>query len=336
MAEAATQAAFRLRPDAGETHLARGENLYAGHQGYDGALRELKVALQSLPNDARMFQLIGFVQRRQGLWEESTRNLERAVALNPRDLETVRQIAISYDLFRRHAEEASLLDHALAIEPDHVETKDVRALLDLEWKADTRPLHQAIDQIHATNPDKMRSIASDWLDCALAERDAAAARNALIAGGETPFVEISTDRWFVEGLIDRMTKDDDKARVAFMAARAEQEKIVQAQPNFGPPWCVLGLIDAALGRKEEALREGRRAIELSSIEKDSVRMPAMIQYLALIAAWAGDNDLACRQLAIAVRPPSWLSYGELKLLPWWDPLRGDPRFEQIVASLAPK
>jgi hypothetical protein len=99
---------------------------------------------------------------------------------------------------------------------------------------------------------------------------------------------------------------------------------------------VLGLIDASLGRKAEALREGRRAIELASVKKDAVSSPLMIQYLALIAAWTGDKDLACEQLLVAVRAPSILSYGELKLLPWWDPLRGDPRFEKIVASLAPK
>ena len=117
-----------------------------------------------------------------------------------------------------------------------------------------------------------------------------------------------------------MTKDDDKARSAFTAARAEQEKIVQAQPNYGPPLCVLGLIDAALGRKEEALREGRRAVELLPVEKDAIRGPAMIKYLAMIAAWAGDKDLACEQLAIVIRPPSRVSYGQLKLLPFWDPL----------------
>jgi len=98
-----------------------------------------------------------------------------------------------------------------------------------------------------------------------------------------------------------MVKDDDKARLAFTAARAEQEKIVQAQPDFGPPLCVLGLIDAALGRKEEALREGRRAVELLPVEKDALRGSAMIKYLAMIAAWAGDKDLACRQLGIIVR-----------------------------------
>jgi TolB-like protein/Tfp pilus assembly protein PilF len=336
LAESAIQAASRLRPNAGETHLARAENLYAGHLDYDGALAELDVARQSLPNDARIFHLVGSIQRRQGHWNESTQNLERAVALNPRDLEEVRQIAISYDFFHRYAEEASLLDRALAIEPNHVETKDVRALVEVEWKADTQPLHKAIEEIRARNPDSTRAIASDWLLCALAERNAAAAKEALKAGGETPFNDLPTNRLFVEGLIARMTKNDQEAHAVFTAARVEQEKIVQAQPNSGPALCVLGLIDAGLGRKAEALREGRRAIELASVKKDAITSPLMIQYLALIAAWTGDKDLACEQLLVAVRPPSVLSYGELKLLPWWDPLRGDSRFEKIVASLAPK
>ena len=127
-----------------------------------------------------------------------------------------------------------------------------------------------------------------------------------------------------------MIKDNEKARSAFSAARAEQEKIVQAQPNYGPALCVLGLIDAGLGRKEDALREGRRAVELLPVEKDAMEGPAMIKYLAMIAAWVGDKDLACEQLAVVIRRPSGPSYGELKLLPFWDPLRGDPRFEKLV------
>jgi serine/threonine-protein kinase len=146
-------------------------------------------------------------------------------------------------------------------------------------------------------------------------------------GDNVPF-----NRPFAEGVIARMTKDDEKARSAFIAARAEQEKIVQAQPNYGPPLCVLGLIDAGLGRKEEALREGRRAVELLPVEKDSMNGTAMVKYLAVIAAWIGDKDLACEQLASVIRRPSGPgpSYGQLKLLPFWDPLRGDPRFEKIV------
>jgi serine/threonine-protein kinase len=149
---------------------------------------------------------------------------------------------------------------------------------------------------------------------------------------------IQFSRAFLEGLLARMTKDEAKARAAFAAARTQQEKVVQAQPNYGPAVCVLGVIDAGLGRKEDALREGRRAVELLPVEKDSFNGAHMIEYFAVIAAWVGEKDLACEQLAIVTGLPGSLSlsYGQLKLLPYWDPLRGDPRFEKIVASLAPK
>jgi len=134
----------------------------------------------------------------------------------------------------------------------------------------------------------------------------------------------------MEGIIATIAKDDVRAQAAFTAARAEQEKIVQAQPDYGPALCVLGLIDAGLGRKEDALREGRRAVELLPVEKDALNGPAMIKYLAMMAAWVGDNHLASEQLASVVRRPGDLSYGQLKLMPFWDPLRGDPRFEKLA------
>jgi tetratricopeptide (TPR) repeat protein len=137
-----------------------------------------------------------------------------------------------------------------------------------------------------------------------------------------------------------MTKDEARARTAFEAARAQQEKIVQAQPDYGPALCVLGLIDAALGRKDLALDEGHRAIALTPMEKDVCNGSRVLQYFAITAAWAGEKELALQQLEAGLRAPSAavkvLSYGALKLLPVWDPLRGDPRFEKIVASLAPK
>jgi TolB-like protein/tRNA A-37 threonylcarbamoyl transferase component Bud32 len=338
LAEAAAQAAFRLRPDAGEAHLARAENLYHGHLDYDGALAELDIARQSLPNDSRVFAVKGYIQRRQGRWEESTRNLERAIDLDPRNFFMLQQIALSYGVLRRYPEEIAVLDRALAIEPDDVDTKVALAAVQFHWKADTQPLHQAIDSIRATNPGALSSVANDWLSCALAEDDIAAARNALDAFGQIPLTDyaVHLNRPLMEGIVARTSNDDNKARAAFVAARAEQEKIVQAQLNYGPALCVLGLIDAGLGRKEEALREGRRAVQLLPVEKDAINGPLMIEYLAMIAGWVGDKDLACEQLPIAIRPPSPISYGQLKLLPFWDPLRGDPRFEKIVASLAPK
>jgi len=134
----------------------------------------------------------------------------------------------------------------------------------------------------------------------------------------------------MEGVIARMNHDEAKARAAFSVARAEQEKVVLAQPNHGPALCVLGLIDGSLGRKEEALREGRRAVELLPVGKDAFDGSAVIEFFAIIAAWVGDKDLACEELAAALQKPGHLNYGELKLMPYWDPLRGDPRFEKIV------
>ena len=305
-AEAAIQEAFRIRPNAGEAHLARAYHLYNGYLDYDGALAELEVARQTLPNDPRIFRLTGFIQRRQGHWEESTRNLERALELDPRNVNTLDNIGDSYGCLRRYAEQKSKFDRILAIEPNNLAAKAERAFVEVNWKADTGPLHQLIDEIRATNPAAMPQIAASWLDCALAERDVAAAREALLASDEGPLGvdAVHFPRPFVEGVIARMTNDEHKAQLAFTAARAEQEKTVQAQPDYGPAWCVLGVIDAALGRKEDALREGRRAVELLPVEKDSVNGLHMIEYLAMIAAWVGEKDLACEQLATAIRYPS--------------------------------
>ncbi len=338
LADTAIQAAFRLRPDAGEAHLARAGNLYMVYLDYDGALAELATASQSLPNDPKVFELKGYILRRQGKQEEALRNLERAAELDPLNFSTLLQVSLSDEYLRRYADEKTVLDRALAIEPNDVQTKVVRAGVELDWKADTLPLHQLIDEIRAKNPADVENVADNWLTCALAERDPASAADALVALGETNYGNdiIKFSRPFVEGLIARMTNDDKKASSAFTAARAKQEKVVRAQPDYAPALCVLGLIDAALGRKDEALREGRRAVELLPVEKDALNGSGMVFYFAMIAGWTGEKDLACEQLAKAIGDSRELSYGQLKLLPFWDPLRGEPCFEKIVASLAPK
>jgi serine/threonine protein kinase/Tfp pilus assembly protein PilF len=342
LAEAAVQAATRLRPDAAETHLARAQYLYFGLRDYAGALAQLEIARRALPNDPRLFELTGYILRRRGQQEEGLQNLQRAAELDPRNLYTLQQIALSYQGLGRYAESIAALDRVLAIVPDNVETRAHRGLFYLFWKADTRPLRQTIDAILAQGPGAIASGADIWFDCALAERDPAAAERALVAAGDNPCWSesgIKLSHSFGEGLLARMTKDEARARAAFEAARAQQEKIVQAQPDYGPALCVLGLIDAALGRKDMALDEGRRAIALTPVEKDVVNGSRVLQYFAVTAAWAGDKELALQQLEAGLRAPvasQMLSYGALKLLPFWDPLRGNPRFEKIVASLAPK
>jgi TolB-like protein/Flp pilus assembly protein TadD len=329
LAEAALQAVTRLRPDAGETHLARANYLYYCLRDYGGALAELEVARRTLPNDPRIFELTGYILRRRGQQEEGARNLERSVELDPRNPDTLQQLAISNQYRRRYPEEAAVLDRALTIVPNDVGTKTFRAYVDLNWKAETRPLHETIDSILAANSGAISDAADNWFQCALAERDPTAAERALVALGDNPCWgdgPVQLSRSFGEGLLARMMKDEARAHAAFTKARLEQGKIVQARPDYGPPLCVLGLIDAALGRKEEALREGRRAIELLPVEKDSIGGSQMLVYFTIIAAWAGEKDIALQYLAANAQSPGGsvgATYGALKLLPFWDPLRGD-------------
>ena len=211
----------------------------------------------------------------------------------------------------------------------------LRAEIDLDWRADPRPLHTTIEAILAGDPAVAPTVATAWLRLALCERDPAAVAQALEAF--TDHLPRSVDNPnFVAGLMARVRGDAAAARAAFTIAHAQQEELTRAQPGYAPAIGVLALIDAALGRKEEALREGRRAVELVPVARDSTNGALMIEIFANICAWAGDKDLALEQLAMSAQIPGGISYGQLKLHPYWDPLRGDPRFEKIVASLAPK
>ena len=340
LADEAIQAAFRLRPDAGEAHLSRARYLYHGFLDYDGALAELDIARKTLPNEAAVLTLTGYIRRRQGKREEGLRNLERALDLDPWNVGLLQQVAISYNTLRHYASEVAMLDRILAIKPDDIGTKMIRAQVEFEWKADTRPFHQTIDSILAESADAIGPVAGNWLLCAMAERDAVAARRALAAleknGGVFPGNGIHFNRAMCEGLIARMANDTAAAQTAFTAARAEQERVVLVQPDDGPALAVLALIDAALGQKEEAVREGRRAIELLPMEKDSIVGALLIEHFAITAAWVGEKDLALEQLRLVTTLRGEPSYGDLRLQPFWDPLRGDPRFEAIIATLAPK
>jgi TolB-like protein/Tfp pilus assembly protein PilF len=341
LAEAALQAAARLRPDAAETHLARAQYLYFGPRDYGGALAEVQIARRALPNDPRLFELTGFILRGRGQSEEALQNLQRAVELDPRNIYTLQQIAGTYRFLGRYAEAIAAFNRASAIVPDSAEMQGTRAETEFFWKAAIRPLRQTIDAILAQEPGSIARVADSWFLSALAERNPTAAERALIALGDNPCwaeTPIVLSHSFGEGLVARMVNDEARARTAFEAARAQQEKIVQAQPDYGPTLCVLGLIDAALGRKDLALDEGRRAIALTPLEKGVISGSLVLQYFAITAAWAGDKELAVQQLEAGLHAPAaalMLSYGGLKLHPLWDPLRGDPRFEKIVASLAP-
>jgi tetratricopeptide (TPR) repeat protein len=201
-------------------------------------------------------------------------------------------------------------------------------------------LNETIDSIRKRNAAGLGEVAETWLTCALAERDATTAEAALAALGNNALGNdaVRFPASVGEGLLARMTNDQSRARAAFLAARESQAKAVAAQPDYGPALCALGVIDAGLGRKDEALREGRRAIELMPVEKDFINGVHVVEFFAVIAAWVGEKQLACEELDRATRLRGYgvQAYGQLKLSPWWDPLRGDPCFEKLAQSLAPR
>jgi serine/threonine-protein kinase len=174
---------------------------------------------------------------------------------------------------------------------------------------------------------------------ALYERDTNEAPKALAALGSDMFFGKEgppLPRVWLEGLVERLRGDGPAARAAFAKAHEEVAKIAHDQPENELALCALGMIEAALGNKKDAIREGERAVELVPVTKDSIEGAMLVQYLAIIYAWTGKKDAALEQLRIATKIPGDLSYGQLKLDPLWDPLRSDPRFEKIVAALAPK
>jgi TolB-like protein/class 3 adenylate cyclase/Flp pilus assembly protein TadD len=338
LANAAIQTALRLRPNSGEAHLALAEHLYRGYRDHEHALAELTLARRALPNEPLVFELTGFITRRQGRWEESTTDLKRALELDPRNLFFLQQLSFTYELQRRYRDLATVLDQALKLVPSDQDTRVARALIDLAERADPRPAHATIKAIVAEDPDAARTIAERWFYVAMCERDNLGVSRALALIPPEGISEGSTwlPRAYFEAVAARARGDATVAFGAFTAARSEVEKTMRGQPDYAQGLAVLGLIDAGLGRKDDAIREGRRAVELVPVSKDVIDGADLILNLAVIYAWTGEKDLALKQLVEAAQLPSALNYGSLRLHPDWDSLRGDPRFEKIVASLAPK
>jgi TolB-like protein/Flp pilus assembly protein TadD len=339
LAEAAIQSVRRLRPNSGETHLALAQHLYWAYQDYDRAREELVIARRTLPNESRIPVLTGYIDRRQGRWDKSLEEMKQALELDPRDFSILQQISLTYEALRRYKEMAETLDRALAIAPKDVISRVRRALVDLESSANPKPLHATIETILAEDPSAAPVLVDQWLFLALRERDSVAAERALAAMPEDGCYDenIPFPNSWCEGLAARFRDDQPAARAAFNKAWKELDQTVRDQPDYAAALCALGVVDAALGNKENAVREGKRAVELMPVSKSAIEGPMLIQYLAVIYAWTGDKDRAIEQLADAAKlPGGHVTYGHLRLNPLWDPLRGDPRFEAILASLASK
>jgi len=339
LAKSAIDSAFRLKPDSGDAHLALALHFYRGYTDYDHTRAELALARRALPNEPKIFYTTALIDRRQGRWPEALRNFERASELDPRNAFLLTSLAGAYGFAHAYDKADNALARVLAINPSDTDAKLGRAFNAIGWRADTRSFRAVIEKIRVDDPAfaETNGMKSARFMLALFDRDLATASRLVEALPENdPHDELGRGRSFAKGVVARMKGDAAGAYSAFTIARAEQEEAIRARPDNTKLLCGLGLTDAALGRKEEALREGRRAVELMPLAKDSLDGPIVLHYFAQICAWAGERDLAIEQLQILARIPAGPDYGNLRLSPSWDPLRGDPRFENIVASLAPK
>ena len=330
-----------MRPDSGEAHLALGWHLYWGYSDYDRARAELALAQQSLPNNPQVYELAGSMDRSQRRWADAIHNLERACELDPRNLPYLINLGSTYLWLHDYDQHIRIMDRIVALHPERRPGRIFRASVEVYRRADTGPWRAAIEKILTNEPgsEKDPFVAGQRYTLALYDRDWDAAERAapvLSQKHSLPwsFPQLGRDFWV--GVVARLKGDETSARAAFMRARAQQEEEIRVHPDDAGLLADLGLIDAGLGRKEEALSEGRRAMELAPSVKDESTEPYVKMCFAIICAWTGERELALGQLEALTKTPGSYTYGKLRLSPMWDPLRGDPRFEKIVDSLAPK
>jgi serine/threonine-protein kinase len=277
------------------------------------------------------------INRRQNNWKDAVRRLEQALSLDPCNIPFVSELAGTYGVLLRYADSAKTLDRALAWKPLDFNISFLRAYVDFLWKADLRRWRDVVAS-EATKTADPNDVFNARVDLALKERDYHRAEQLLDAGGGTEFDDngFFTPREWKQAFVARGLGNESKAAAKFQAARERAAAAVREHPEDAKALMVLGQIDAAMGRKTEALEEGQRAVELLPVSKDAVNGDQLLARLILIHVQMGELDRALDSLENGVHQPYAPEYGSLKLDEVWDPLRGNPRFERLVASLAPK
>ncbi|PYI90706.1 MAG: hypothetical protein DME97_16115 [Verrucomicrobia bacterium] len=338
LAQASAEKALALVPDLGEAHLAQALVYYHGKRDYTRAFQELALASRTLPNSAEVSYFAGTIARRQGHWDDSVRNLEKAFELDPLNPRNVNGLSVVYDLLRRYDDEAALFDRAAAANPS---TRNYAQLLHAQIELEKGDLKAARSFLNLLPADYDPNGATTWtrISLSLYERDCDAAARVLaswkkeeLVGGAGKVVPVS----YWQGMIARTSGDRTKAAEAFTGARTAIEAQLAKQPDDPMLLATLGLLDAGLARKDEALREGRRAVALRPLADDAVDGATVLSYLAMIHAWLGDANGALDQLEFLARIPNGLSFGQLKYDPAWDTVRGDRRFTAMVNELQPR
>ncbi len=340
LARVALEKAEEIQPDAGEVHWQKGLYAYHGFRDYDRALTEFEIAKRLLPNEARVYVNIGAVDRRTARWQEAQTNFKRAVELDPRNFVVLLEAGSVFAGSRQWAEGRRLHEQALIVLPNNAFARNLVGFSFFAENGDAAAWRKQLESVAEQGPEAARTVAFPLLVCSWAQRDRAAAEKAVALipaeGIANSFDEAAVPREYCVGRTAWLFGNQELARTALTDARAIFERTTREQPDYPQAWSYLGLTDAMLGRRSEAIQEGKRACEILPYTRDSWVGPTFDNYLAMIYAACGEKDAALKQLDRSAKLPVGITYGELKCNPEWDPLRGDLRFEKLVASLAPK
>jgi len=330
--------ALRLQPDLPEGHLALGFSYYYGDRDYERALAEFDVARRALPNESEAYFAIGAIQRRQGKWAESTANLEKAATLDPKNTSVLTNLIFSYTAQRDYETADKVLDRVIAASPQSFQARALKAFMATQWKGDLSAAEKVFSSTPPeTDPDGLMTWGRAWI--LTLERKFPDALQVLERfRGETMYTMTTapSPKAFMEGMIHLLQGDKTKAQAEFEHARLISEKLVREAPEDSARHAQYGLILAALGQKQEAIAEGKRAVELLPESQDALDGPHATANLAQIYAWTGEFDEAFRLLDHLFTVPSHLTIPMLKLDPAWDPLRHDPRFQALIDKYGPK
>src|SRR5437868_4306545 len=330
--------ALRLQPDLPEGHLALGFSYYYGDRDYQRALAEFEMAKRGLPNEAEAYMAIGAIQRRQGKWIESTENLEKAAALDPKNVGILCNLGYSYMAQRNFEAAEKIFDRALAAEPRSLQAAGMKAAVAVLWTGDLSAVEK---QFSSVPPGADTEGLITWLRVGiltLERKFPEALQLAQQFRGETLATATTAPcpKTLLERTLYRYQGDKEKARIAFEHARVVAEKLVRDAPQDSNRHGQLGLVLAALGQKVEAINEGKRAVELLPESQHAFDGPQATAALAQIYAWTGEFNEAFRLLDHLLDVPNGLTVPAFKLDPVWDPLRKDPRFQALIDKYASK
>jgi TolB-like protein len=325
--------ALRLQPDLPEGHLALGYSYYYGDRDYERALAEFEIAKRDLPNEARAYLAIAAIQRRQGKWADSNANFEKSIALDPKNISSLFNLASSYIAQRNFETADKIFDRALVIAPQSFGSRGMKGAVAIMWKGDIR---SAEKQVSLMPPDySIVTAARTWL-LILQRKFGDALQLAQQFREETLswFNTAPCPKAFLEGRLYLYQGDKIRAQAAFEQARPVAEKLVREAPADAARHGQLGAVLASMGLKEDAINEGKKAVELVPESEDAFDGPKATAALAEIDAWVGENDEALRLIDHLLQVPSYMSVQVLKLDPVWDPLRKDPRFQALTDKYA--